>query len=99
MNIFEKMKNLLFNQQQKTETKSNPQQFKQRSYYTIERYNENGDYIESFNNIADAAKNLKVSRKTIQRICRGEIKNPTYNLIYGEKKQQEIVNYNNDGKW
>ncbi|MFW6246719.1 MAG: NUMOD1 domain-containing DNA-binding protein [bacterium] len=98
-NIFKKLRNLLsLEKPESTQTQSpTAEKNNLRSYYTVEHYI--GHKIITYDNIAEAAKKLKISRKTVQRICRGEIQNPKYNLAYGEKKQQEVVNYNNDRKW
>lgn len=76
--------------------KDNP---KKRSYYTVIKSDGSGNVIKTYDNIAEAANKLKISRKTVQRICRGEVENPKYFLKYGEKKLQDVVNYNNDRKW
>jgi hypothetical protein len=58
--------------------------------YTVIRYDNLGNVINIYDNVTDAAYNLKTSKKTIQRLCNNQLYIKNIILKYGEKKSQPI---------
>lgn len=58
--------------------------------YTVVRYDVDGNVICRYDNVQEAAYELKTSVCTIQRFCRGARYNGHYILKYGEKTMQPV---------
>lgn len=58
--------------------------------YTVIQFNPDMTIKSTFDNVSHAAHELKISEKTVERYCRGVIKNTIHILKYGEKKTQII---------
>lgn len=57
--------------------------------YSVCQY-DNGDLIKTYLNTEDCAFQLKLSKSTVQRICRGFYTSREYDLRYGEKILQNV---------
>jgi len=60
------------------------------SKYSVVLYNEDNTIKTTYNNIDEAGRALKLSRRTIMRSCNGTTKNPKHLIKYGLKISQAI---------
>jgi len=62
--------------------------------HTVVRYNDDNTIRQVYDNLYHAAFELKLSSKSVQRLCRGKLSSPNYILKYGEKKiQTQSIRY------
>lgn len=58
--------------------------------HTVIQYDENQNEIQRFDNTTQCAYELKISVRTVRKICSGKLINNNYVLVFGEKTRQHL---------